>query len=344
MFRQSITIVCCQLAAALLVSCATAVPAAAPNASPGLLPSGPVAAPPPPQQVPTALPPPRPEQPIPPKRPIYILDPNFGSFQRLSRIIAIDPDRQTRTLGGKATRYAPDVAFSPDGRRMYVADSYWTQVTRGETRDALSVYDTLTSDILADDVPIPRRLKYKGYPMGQPFLFTSEDGSRLYVMKYGDPDVRQVRLAVLDAETLQTLGEGPYPPCGRRVQVLADRWVCVNSMGSVDAGFTISLEIVDLEGGVVLERLLSFEAPGPDGATAAVAPSADGARLYDISRNASVTIVDMPGRTVLARKQLQIPSGFRLLHESVALSPDEKLLYLGFENEVKHTGFTADEI
>ena len=84
---------------------------------------------------------------------------------------------------------------------MYVADTYWTQVVRGEARDVLSVYDTLTGQLLTDDLAIPGRLKYKVFPMGEPFLFLSEDGSRLFLMKYGDPDIHELRLAILDPNT-----------------------------------------------------------------------------------------------------------------------------------------------
>lgn len=49
----------------------------------------------------------------------------------------------------------------------------------------LSVYDAFTGKLVVDDLAVPHRLMYKVYPLGDPFLFLSEDGSRLSLMKYG---------------------------------------------------------------------------------------------------------------------------------------------------------------
>jgi hypothetical protein len=109
-----------------LVDCATSAAGASRSAEPQK--SGPVQAssgksstpPAAPQPPPTATPLP------PPQRPIYILGPNDGEL--ISRILVIDPDEQRRA-GGFSTRYLPDLAFSPDGLLLYVADTYWSRVT-----------------------------------------------------------------------------------------------------------------------------------------------------------------------------------------------------------------------
>ena len=315
--------------ALFLIACEPSAPAAAPLASMGVTPptaSGPQVQPdippstPPPDPVPapTALPFPKPESVI------YILDPNGG--ERISHILAIDPGVGRQTFGGRTTRYVPDVAFSSDGRRMYVADTYWTQVVRGEARDVLSVYDTLTGQLLTDDLAIPGRLKYKAFPMGDPFLFLSEDGSRVFLMKYGNPDIGELRLVILDPNTLGTLHEGRYPPCGRRVQVLADRWICASTTGSVDTEFTLSLDALDPQSGALLDHLMTV-----DNADAyALDLSGDGKKLYVVGRDATVTTIDLPGRTVLGRTRVAVPPDRRFDSESTAVSPDGRRLYLGF--------------
>lgn len=121
--------------------------------------------------------------PLPPKRPIYIVDPNDQGT--LSRILVVDPDRR-RIAFTIMARFLPEVVLSGDGGRLYVADSYRAQVIRGEQRDALSVYDALTGELLMDDTPIQGRLLYKGFPDAEPFLFLSDEGRQLYAMKYGD--------------------------------------------------------------------------------------------------------------------------------------------------------------
>ncbi|MCH8089067.1 MAG: hypothetical protein IH955_03530 [Chloroflexi bacterium] len=267
----------------------------------------------------------------PPERLIYVLDPNGGEL--LSRILAIDPDMQ-RVAFGIRTRYLPSVTFSPDGHHLYVIDTYSTQVTRGEERDVFSVYDALTGKLVVDDTPAPPgRVLYKIFPLGQPFLFFSDDGSSLYLMQYGDPDVHKTRLAVLDPDTFQVLREGTWPlACGRPVWALADRWICASTTGSIDSGFSVLLDAVDPQTGEVVDHLLTVE--NTDAASLAL--SSDGKLLYVVGRDAVVTVIDMPSRTVLERAELAVNDGRVLTFENIAgiaHVPDGKRLYLGFANK-----------
>ncbi len=278
---------------------------------------------------------------LPAQRPIYIVDPDFGNGAILSRIIAVDPDAGKRTVGGKETRHLPEMALSPDGRRMYVAETYRTRVTRGETRDVLSVYDRATGELLIDDVPVQGRLKYKAYPLGEPFLFLSEDGSRLFVMKYGDPDVRRTRLASFDAETLRLLHEGPYPRCGWRVEVMVDRWVCVNSTGSERTGVSVSLDAVDPRTGVLLEQILSIPEAGTE---YTLSFARVGQTLFLVNRDGTVNVVDLGDYESVGRSKLDLPAGRKTSHSSFRVSPDGKRLYLGFDESGPSYNGLADEI
>jgi hypothetical protein len=169
----------------------------------------------------------------------------------VSRIIAIDPDLRKRTIGGLTTRFVPDAAISPSGALIYVVDSYRPKVARGERRDLLSIYRLGTSDLVKDDAPADHRLMYKGLPYGEGFLFFSGDGTRLFVMKYGEPDRRQVGLGAYDPATLEVLWEGDYPACDRRLVVGPFEWTCANSRASVSSGLTESIDIVGVESGKV---------------------------------------------------------------------------------------------
>ena len=269
-------------------------------------------------------------QPLPtPERPVYLLDPNFrpGS-ERISRILVIDPDAR-RTASKIYSRHSPLIEVSPDGKRIIVADTYWSQVTRGEAREVLSVFDTSQRRWVADDISASGRLKYKGFPLGEQFLFFSDDGARLYLMKYGDLDIHQTRLAALDPETLETLYEAYYPPCGRRIEVYADRWVCANTSGSIDRGFTTEIDEVDPETGAVLGHLLSVESVG----ATAVAMSSDRKTLYLVGRDASVVVIDMRERRVLSHERLDPGPGARLTYDAVELSPDGSHLFLGLDTD-----------
>jgi len=304
--------------------------------------------PPVPEPPATALPLPTP---LPPERPIYIVDPiydpNAHAWGVLSRILVVDPDKQevARTL---TMRFSPEIALSADGRRLYVADSYRTRVIRGEYRDVVSMYDALTGELLVDDMPIQRRLLYKGFPNRDPFLFLSDDGRQLYVMKYGEPDVRELRLAVLDPETLQTLHEGVLPPCGTRLQARSDRWVCANTTFPVEVpdgpgvSVSLSIDVVDPQRGVILETLFTVE--DLRNGIVDLVPSGDGNRLYLIDNDAVVTVIDIQDRTATTAGQLEVNAGWHIVGEDIVLSPDDKRLYAGFDTGDDGSQYFTDAI
>jgi len=93
---------------------------------------------------------------FPAERPIYGIDAAFSQQPILSRIFMIDPD-WVRIVWTITTRYMPEAAFSPEGNRLFVADSYWTQVTRGDQQDVLSIYDAHNGELLVDDISIQKR-------------------------------------------------------------------------------------------------------------------------------------------------------------------------------------------
>ena len=266
----------------------------------------------------------------PPERLVYVLDPNGGGGQLLSRILAIDPDTQRVTFGIR-TRHLPSVTFSLDGRRLYVIDTYSTRVTRGDGQDVFSVYDAFTGELIVDDTPAPsNRLRYKIYPHGPSYLFFSDDGDSLYLMRYGEPDVHKTRLAVLDPDTFRVLREGFWPTaCGRLIWSTAERWSCASTIGSIDAGFSVSLDVVDPQTGEVIEHLLRVENTSADG----LALSSDGNLLYIVGREAVVTVIEREARTVLAQESLVGWDGWAFSFDNVALAPDGKRIYLGFANK-----------
>src|SRR5581483_12393045 len=142
----------------------------------------------PPIAAPTALPAPR------GKHTVYVLDVLNGRL--ISELDEIDADTQLRhaTL---TLRYTPEFAYSADGTRLYVLDTYYTKATRGEHKDVLSVFDTQSLNILKDDIPVPNRLQYKVFPVGNLWFFASPDDQYLFVVKYGETDVHELRLTVL---------------------------------------------------------------------------------------------------------------------------------------------------
>lgn len=155
---------------------------------------------------------------------IFVVDPRNGDL--VTWILVVDPDARKVERAFQA-RYTPEIALSPDSRRLYIADSYSSRVIRGDWHDVLSVYDPRTGNLLRDDFEIPKRLLYKVFPASQPFLFLSRDSRKIFVGKYGDPDLHAMRMTVLDAETFNPLAEYRYPACSRILPLSDGRRVSV---------------------------------------------------------------------------------------------------------------------
>lgn len=266
---------------------------------------------------------------------IYVVDSRNGNLVSQILVVDLDARRVEQTF---LTRFTPDIAFSLDGTKMYVADSYQSRVVRGEPHDVVSVYDTHTGDLLHDDIEIPKRLLYKVFPSGGVGnLVISRDGKRLFVGQYGDPDIHALRLAVLDAYSLAMLGEFTYPCGGYQLLPLRDgRLVC--------AGFS-EPDIFDPATGKT--ALISASLPSQNAATA----SASGDRLYLVSYDAIVpafaTVVDLarsPADVLTDRAALNVPTGSQVSLGQIVVSPDESRLYVGFVSDENRGSGTVDEI
>lgn len=246
---------------------------------------------------------------------IYVLDPQDGEL--VSRIWVVDPQAQ-KVVRSFPARYTPDVAFSPDGRQLYVADGYYTQVIRGEWRDVLSVYDARSGELLHDEVPVLDRLMYKVLPHNRQYLFLSPEGRRLFVRKYGDPDVHRLRLTVLDTGTFDVLAE--YPACvsGDLWPLSGGRLLCVD-------GATV--QFVEALSGEVARTVYL-----PLGEVAsAVGPA--GERLYLVSADARVAVMDVevePPQLTGDPVSLDAPPGAKVAEGQIVLSPNGARLYVRF--------------
>jgi len=291
-----------------------------------------------------------PEQPVtstplptltPPTRPIYVVDPNDQGL--LSNIFMIDPDAE-RIVWRLETRFLPEAALSPDGQRLYVVDSYRTRVTRGEQRDVLSIYDALSGELIIEDMPVQGRLQYKGWPSGAyPFIFTSDDGRQLYIGKYGDPDNGKTRLTIYDPKTLQLVNEVNWPSCGRRIRTLPEKWLCAITSTALEnspSAMTFSLDTFDPLQGTIVETLFSIA----DLPMAGVVPSAAESRLYVVTSDLTLLILDMQNGTILETTQLKQNTGWELVGDSMTLSPDGTRLYVGFDSGKDENSVFTDAI
>ena len=288
--------------------------------------------PPDPTPPPTATPRPLPEEVV------YIIDPNAG--ERLSNIIVID-GITARTVKTYDVRYTPSIAFSGDGKTMFVVDSYQTRVTRGEMNSYISSFDTRTGSLLIDDVPLPDRTLYKFYPIGNPMFFASDEGDALFAQKYGEPNTNEIRLTEINPDSLEVIREAPTPECGWRVAAHSGEWLCVNSSGRVDRGFTITASLIDPINGIEIENLAVFKS---NRVVAATKPT-NSAKLFILSQPATVSTVDVQSGTV-AHVALEYGPGLSLgSTNNLEATPDGTKLFIGLERDNEaHSGFVVNEI
>ena len=288
--------------------------------------------PPDPIPPPTAVPRPLPEEVI------YVIDPNGGGL--VSNVIVLD-GITARTVMTYNVRHTPSIAFSTDGHTMYVADSYRPRVTRGDMDSFISAFDARTGSLLTDDVPMTDRTLYKFYPIGSPMFFASDDGDVLFTHKYGEQNANDIRISVLDPDSLEVIREAQTPECGLRITAGSNEWLCVNSSGRVDDGFTTTVSIIDPIKGIEIENLAVFQS---DRVVEAAKPK-NAERLFILTGESSVTTVDLQTRAV-TQADLEHDEDSALGHlGTLVASPDGSRLFVGFINDdEEHRGFVVSEI
>jgi DNA-binding beta-propeller fold protein YncE len=273
-----------------------------------------------------------------PERIVYLIDTNDGN--RLTNIIVIDGDT-ARTVKTYNVRSVPSIAFSEDGLSMFVADSYQTQVTRGDLNGYISSFDTRTGSLLIDDVKLTDRALYKFYPIGDPLFFSSDNGEVLYSLKYGEQGPGEGTLAEIDPVSLEVIREAPYPDCGWRITAQPDEWLCVNISGRVDSGFLATASIIDPIKGFEIRNIAVFQS---NRIVEAIKPD-NVETLFILSQPATVTTVDLQtGGIAHASLEHDEDQSFGP-QGTLATTPDGARLFVGFarENE-EHPGFVVSEI
>ncbi len=265
---------------------------------------------------------------------IYVVNLGDRAGDRLTQISAVDLDTLQVAFSFE-TRYAPVAALSPDGRRLYVTDTYLERATRGESHDVLSVYDGLSGRLVIDDRPVPGRALPIGAAPDNMFLFSSVEGDRLYLLEYGPAsDYGALRIAQLDPESLEKQEEFDWPvACGRPIRAEDSAWLC--SRGG-------ELLRIDPQNGDALEVVASFNE-----AVAGAALSVDGKRLYLLLQNqtgpqAQIVQVDLPAGKIISKTGITAPPGWVLIGRNLAVAQNGELVYLGAESENESTGYAQE--
>jgi YVTN family beta-propeller protein len=226
------------------------------------------------------------------------------------QIVDVESLRVTQTISQGAAFYG--VAFSPDGRGLYVS---------GGNDDTVYVYAWKDGRATLDrKIVLGAQKENKTgsrYPAG---LAVSQDGAHLYVAENVADS-----LAVIDLRTgdIQRLATDHYPYA---VEVASDRAVYVSAWGAD----TVSIFRSRRDGTLFpTGRLKVGQHPS------ALLTNKSGSRLYvTLSGSDRIVAVDTRGRRVERRLQDPAPAGPSegSTPNAIALSPDERELYVAEAN------------
>ncbi|BCX05815.1 MAG: hypothetical protein KatS3mg053_3753 [Candidatus Roseilinea sp.] len=283
---------------------------------------------------------PIPTEPAPPlsSETVYVIDLNMLSRPPTSALTAVDP-ASGQVRASTEARYAPSAALSRDGRSLYILDSYWTRVLRGELVHALTAIDTQTQAIIWETGLKGDRELYAHAPYQQE-VWVSSDGQWVYAL-LSPSRIVKVNTANGAVEGEMSIGAS----CLRFGKVwLADTnrliSVCDARVAAFDVQFgrstdlqtinALSLPVVPNNNGRGDARLLTtFVTDG------AIASDSDGLHLMlreatSQGNNWSVVAFDLAGAGSARTIPLQLPSGWSpRVERKMAASPDGKRLYVG---------------
>ncbi len=120
---------------------------------------------------------------------------------------------------------APVIDVAPEGRRIFVAETYFSRGNRGTRVDLVSIYDGRTLELLSE-IPVPGRLIAGGRSN---YFALSGSGRRAYVYDF-DP---ATKVHVVDTERRRLLSTIEIPGCGLVYPVRDDGFATLCADGSI---------------------------------------------------------------------------------------------------------------
>ncbi len=135
---------------------------------------------------------------------LFVLDPVFPHLIA-SKIYIIDGDSM-KYLGMLNTGYVPNMVLAPDGRRIYVAETYYSRGTRGDRTDVVTTFDARTLEPTGE-VKLPRG-RFLIVPK-KPDAAVTPDGR--YLLSFNmDP---ATSVSVVDVREGKYVGDIEVPGC-----------------------------------------------------------------------------------------------------------------------------------
>lgn len=286
---------------------------------------------------------------------LYVVDPNNG--KRESEILVVDPS-EGRVVRSFKTDSRPEIALSPDGARLYIASTRYSE-DGNSSEGFLMVVNTKNGNVLSRVTNPDRWLPT--VPTSSSMMKLSTDGRWLYFFKHVDTrEADTYYVATFDTKKNRFLTERiMLPGC------VTARLVPVESRGqlAVACDGTRDVQFVKLSGKgaitgtknigseAILSRI-SLSSRGlsePGRRMASILPSPDGATLTVIMGDGRYLKVDTQSHLVIqtavidAQARRAAPAGLTsasseqadwladswIRWQTPATSPDNKKFYLG---------------
>lgn len=261
---------------------------------------------------------------------VWLIDPENGELN--SALLSVDPV-SGQILRVLSTRYTPDSVLSPDYKRLYVVDTYYTRGNRGDSISALTVYDAESGMILHDDIQVPERLMYKMYPTFRT-LFISPDGSTLYLLKYDkNGDNNAVRVVALDTVRFAQLWEVTLTSCDTP-QLLSD------NVKPIVYAICPEGKVVALGAGTGLVQS-TLKIPSKSGQSVNVIASVENRKqLIVATADGHLYGLEMSGdhQNLVSDHSIQFPPNTFLIPGTTAFSPQGNTLYVGLRSSLNENG------
>lgn len=252
---------------------------------------------------------------------LYVLGAGSGDPTAGSRVSVLN-SVSGQVLTSIMTGYDPQMGLSPDGTRLFVAD---TQIGQpGVQADRLRVLDALSGYQVVGTVELPDRIRSPGDTGFRNVLVGSRDGRYVYALHYsgarrdGMMPNTEFWVSAYDTVTGRRLDSQLNLPraCGAAsIHPLRDSGM----VATVCAGAVLSIAFGDVRGGapVLLELPGKGAAWANDVAGSAISP--DGSTLYVVRRDATVHVIDTLTRSITRSLSLPLTAG------EVLAAPPERL-------------------
>ncbi len=200
---------------------------------------------------------------------VYVMDVVFAHMSE-GKIVLVDADRR-EVLGMISTGFLAGLAPAPDGKELYITETFYSRGVRGERTDVMTIYDPSKLAPVGEVVIPPKRFIALTMPYG---TVVTRDGRFLLQFNF----TPATSVSVVDLKSRQFVGEIQAPGCTLIYPAAGDRsYSMICSDGKL---LTVTL---DEQGKLASQRMGEERFFDPDKESLNVAPARIADTLYFVS-------------------------------------------------------------